>query len=453
MLVSLGSLIKRRWHTMIKLTSSLRESLTNFATSNNMSLRELAQVVNMALEHDSLLKQHNAAIWQNEKDKRWRTHLPNGKLLVKTKKEDLENAVVDYYRTAPMSTPAVPLNLTSSSITNVATPQSNCTLKTLYPQWYELRKYEVSPNTLADDISNWEKYISNSEIADIPLNQLSRSKLKAWANQLITKYSMKKKYYSNIRSVLNSLLDFAVDEDLIDTNNFRNLKLNAHLFTPPTLKAENEEVFTPQEQKLVMQEAEEDSMNNHSAIPLGICLLFLTGMRVGELCGLRYGDIRDNSIFIQRMVVADQVETPDGLKQRGFKVVEHAKSSAGQRQIPLVPQARQYLEQIKKINYSNGYSTTPNDLIFQRDDGLCNQRVFECRIKKYCNSHHLNLPFKKSCHDIRRTYITNLFEKGLNADTIRRLAGHENIDMTMKYCRGRVSQNELTAILEKALAD
>lgn len=64
----------------------------------------------------------------------------------------------------------------------------------------------------------------------------------------------------------------------------------------------------------------------------------------------------------------------------------------------------------------------------------------------------MGLSFAKSCHDIRRTYISKLYDSGVNPDTIRRLAGHENIEMTMKYCRGRKAQEELEKILEQSLS-
>lgn len=101
------------------------------------------------------------------------------------------------------------------------------------------------------------------------------------------------------------------------------------------------------------------------------------------------------------------------------------------------------------MNKMNHYPCADTDLIFQRKEGMCNQRVFDCRLKKYCNPKHLDLPFVKSCHDIRRSYISHLFDLGINPDSIRRMAGHKNIEMTMKYCRGRKAQEELEKILEQ----
>lgn len=326
----------------------------------------------------------------------------------------------------------------------------NCTLKTIYPQWLELRRYEVSRNTLADDLEYWKKYIATDKIADIPLSQLSRTALRLWSCEIIKNHKMKKKYFANVKRTLNSLLDFAVDEELLSINHLRSIKINSHLYTPTSFKAENEEVFTDQEQELVMKEAENDSKEHDSAIPLGICILFLTGMRIGELCALRNCDIDGNYLYVRRMMIENQVETSDGeLTRNGYRIVEHTKSSTGMRKIYLPEKARAYFAQIKELNKMNHYPCADTDLIFQRKKGMCNQRVFDCKLKKYCNPNHLNLPFAKSCHDIRRSYISHLFDLGINPDNIRRMAGHKNIEMTMKYCRGRKSQEELEKILEQ----
>ena len=442
-------------------TLELKKLLTNFAVSHNISLKEAAQLTNMILSQEMILERHKSPISQNERDKRWRTRLPNGKQLVKTRYDDLIHAIVDYYSNYQQEVSAVsfqeslpqknmPLaNQSVSAVTPPTNQANNCTLKSLYPEWLELRQTEVSKNTLADDIRYWTQYIATSTIASTPLSQLTRPQLKTWANQLIRENSMKRKYFENIRTVLNSLLDYAVDEEYVDTNKFRSIKLNSHLYKPTTFKEEHEEAFTEEEQALVMKEAEQDSIDTNSAIPLGICILFLTGMRIGELCGLRYGDIRGDSLYISRMVIAKQIDTSNGLKCSGYEIVEHAKSSAGQRRIPLTTKAREYFCQIKKLNERNGFSTSDTDLVFQRKGGMCNQRVYDSHLKKYCNPNHLNLPFAKSCHDIRRSYISHLFDLGLNPDEIRRIAGHENIEMTMRYCRGRKSQDELVRILEE----
>ena len=418
--------------------TNLKNGLTNLAASNSMSFEEMSQFLNMLQERQAILSHHKSPISQNPNDKRWRTRLPNGKQIVKTRKEDLEDAIIAYYREFPN----VP------QTTNPFTG-SHCTLKTLYPRWLEQRKKDVCKSTLADDIGNWTRYIASSEISDIPLQNLSTKMLKNWATQLLNGHPMKRKYFNNIKSVLNSLLDYAVGDDIIEVNKFRHIKLNKNLFQPPTPKADYEEVFSEHEEKLVMDEAERDSNSTHSAIPLGICILFLTGLRVGELCALHYGDIKGEYLYVRRMMIEKQVETPDGqMKWNGYEIVDHTKSSAGTRVLPLTKQAQDYFAKIRSLNMDNGFSVSPNALIFQRKKkGMCTPKVFDTRIKKYCR--HLELPFEKSCHDIRRSYITSLFDLGINIATIKRLAGHEQVEMTMNYSRGRKALAELADLLER----
>lgn len=53
------------------------------------------------------------------------------------------------------------------------------------------------------------------------------------------------------------------------------------------------------------------------------------------------------------------------------------------------------------------------------------------------------MDFRVKTHDLRRTYITNLINEGLDPKTVQRLAGHETIQMTMEiYAQVKYNQPE-----------
>lgn len=70
-------------------------------------------------------------------------------------------------------------------------------------------------------------------------------------------------------------------------------------------------------------------------------------------------------------------------------------------------------------------------------------------MEKYCK--HLG-SLHKSPHKIRKTYISALIDDGVNIDTIRRLAEHEDERTTYgSYCYDRCSNEQVEEQLENAL--
>ncbi len=53
-------------------------------------------------------------------------------------------------------------------------------------------------------------------------------------------------------------------------------------------------------------------------------------------------------------------------------------------------------------------------------------------------------------HDLRRTFVTRLLEVGVDLNTTRQLAGHEQIQTTTRYDRrGKGKQRKAAAMLDK----
>ena len=83
--------------------------------------------------------------------------------------------------------------------------------------------------------------------------------MKAWATDLIRTHPMTKHYFSSeIKTILNGLLDYAVDKELIESNKFRGIKINSRVFKAKDIKEDTEDVFTLEEEQLIMAEAEKE---------------------------------------------------------------------------------------------------------------------------------------------------------------------------------------------------
>jgi len=138
-------------------------------------------------------------------------------------------------------------------------------------------------------------------------------------------------------------------------------------------------------------------------------VLFATGMRISELCGLNRSQIDDTGrIFI----------TGKGRKQRF---------------VYLTPRAKQHLD---------AYSATRQDncpALFipyaGRNVAKLKKRIstnyLQDRIKRYREKLRINVP--TSAHSLRHGFATYLAEQGANPAALQILLGHESLDTTTRY--------------------
>ena len=144
------------------------------------------------------------------------------------------------------------------------------------------------------------------------------------------------------------------------------------------------------------------------------CLIALqTGLRCGEICGLMWSDIdfdaqiihvRHNAIFTSAQTV----------------VSSDLKTAAARRDIPIPPTLLALLTSEK-----NG-SESP--FVLHMDNGGALSQTSFSNLWDMVRS----LDFHVTPHQLRHTYITRLFESGLDIKEIQYLAGHTTIDMTLR---------------------
>ena len=138
-------------------------------------------------------------------------------------------------------------------------------------------------------------------------------------------------------------------------------------------------------------------------------ILFATGMRISELCGLNRNQIdASGRIFI----------TGKGRKQRF---------------VYLTPRAKYHLD-----NYLTARQDTAPALFVPyagRNVVKAKRRIstnyFQDRIKRYREKLKINVP--TSAHSLRHGFATYLAEEGANPAAIQLLLGHESLDTTTRY--------------------
>lgn len=165
------------------------------------------------------------------------------------------------------------------------------------------------------------------------------------------------------------------------------------------------------------------------------CLVALqTGMRRGEICGLMWSDIdfRNRIIHVRHNAI---------LRDGATTVSEDMKTAAAKRDIPIPPTLFGKLEQERRkskslyvVHGTDGSPMTKSS--FSRMMGIIASRTASTPGELGTSKPHTNvvrtLDFSVTAHQLRHTYITRLFESGLDIKEIQYLAGHTTVEMTLR---------------------
>ena len=392
---------------------------------------------------EEILSKHKYKIFQGS-DGRWKTTVPDEtkksgrRIIAKSDYNDFINELVAFYD--------------SIEDNNNSINESLCTLSDILPKWLELKEVHTDSGSYIKRIYvDWNKYYKGKDIANIPVQNMTQIYLDKWVHQTIKDYNLTRNQYYNMSIIIRQCLDYCCKLNILQSNPFRDVKINKKLFRKVRKPKSKTQVFLVKEQLLLFNEANNSFLRcPKCTTPLMIMFNFFLGLRIGELTALKWSDIEDNYLYVHRSEVEDvklDLNTGDVIST-SFKVVEYTKSDAGDRYVYLNSEAKKILRIVKRVNFEYG----------RYDDGFIflNMRNGRRTTTDAVSTYLQNLCIRagianKSSHKIRKTYISSLFDHNINIDTIRRMAGHESEKTTLQnYCFDQTDSDDLNVLLENA---
>lgn len=392
---------------------------------------------------EEILSKHKYKIFQGS-DGRWKTTVPDEtkksgrRIIAKSDYNDFINELVAFYDS---------IEDNSNSVN-----ESLCTLTDILPKWLELKEVHTDSGSYIKRIYvDWNKYYKGKDIANIPVQNMTQIYLDKWVHQTIKDYNLTRKQYYNMSIIIRQCLDYCCQLNILQSNPFRDVKINKKLFRKVRKPKSKTQVFLVKEQLLLFNEANNSFLRcPKCTTPLMIMFNFFLGLRIGELTALKWTDIEDNYLYVHRSEVEDvklDLNTGDVIST-SFKVVEYTKSDAGDRYVYLNSEAKKILRIVKRVNFEYG----------RNDDGFIflnmknGRRTTTDAVSTYLQNLCIRAGIaNKSSHKIRKTYISSLFDHNINIDTIRRMAGHESEKTTLQnYCFDQTDSDDLNALLENA---
>lgn len=215
------------------------------------------------------------------------------------------------------------------------------------------------------------------------------------------------------RTVMKMLFEDAVENRLITQN-----PITRSVKSVSLKETRERNALTIEEQKILLDSAKNSIHSNQFAF------ILQTGLRVGELTGLKWSDVdfEKGIINVSRTMVYIH-------SKKEWQCGE-PKTKNSKRTIPLTKEAVRILKNQKaRMKQLKVIPLEYNDFVFLSERGTpITKDSYNSCLRSYCKRKSLPLV---SMHLLRHTFATRCIESGMRPKTLQMILGHSNIGITM----------------------
>lgn len=164
-------------------------------------------------------------------------------------------------------------------------------------------------------------------------------------------------------------------------------------------------------------------MDAEDSTGIGVLFALFAGLRIGEICGLKWGDVdlRRRTVTVERTVERIANLDPDD-ERRTKLIISEPKTEAARRVIPL---PRFLAERLAARG-----EREDGDFILTSRPCPTEPSTFYCRYKTLMRRHALD---GYSFHALRHTFATRCVEKGFDTKSLSEILGHASISTTLTF--------------------
>lgn len=270
------------------------------------------------------------------------------------------------------------------------------TFKEVTDEWWDLEVEQLSPSTVKGYRSATDRALDF--FGDMFISDISAADVTKYLHHL-ARMSFSKKTVKNHKIVVSRILHFATVECYIRHNPANDAEL------PRNLVERKRKAATPKEESAIRNAADDEWLLPYFAL--------MTGMRKGELIGLKWSDIDldNNLISVQRSVWYDgsaaKIKTP--------------KTDAGIRTIPILAPLKERI-----ITCISQEKPNSNHFVFGTDKPL-SEKAYRYRYQRYQE----RVGITASLHQLRKSFATAAVDANIPPDVLKEIIGHKDISTTL----------------------
>lgn len=268
-------------------------------------------------------------------------------------------------------------------------------------EYFDLQKNKLREHTLERNKAHYDNHIK-PYFGLRHIDTLKPIELEKWQNEKLKTY--KPQTVQKFRSILYSILEKAVDNDIITKNPLSKV-VSPKLLKNFQNKDENVDPFTEDELSIIIKQAD-GYMKNF------IKFMYATGIRPGEIIALQWDDIDFDRKIIK--VYKTRMRSKEG----------DTKTLASTREVDLLPLAENALKDQQKITGDKGYI-----FVNSSKEPFYSHDIIGVNFSKILDKSGIKA---RVLYNLRHTFASQLISKGADIVWVSKMLGHKDVSITLK---------------------
>lgn len=280
------------------------------------------------------------------------------------------------------------------------------TIREIAAAWKEYKRPYVKQSTMAAYVLILENHILPTFGED---NSLPEQSVQAFVLHKIES-GLSTKSVKDILIVLKMVMKFGVKKEWMTYYEW-------DIKYPPSSKNKVLDVLSVTNHRKILNHIQ----SHFTFMGLGIYISLSTGLRIGEICALKWSDINvtDGILTVNRTI--ERIYIIEGEKKHTELVINTPKTKNSCREIPMNKELLGMLKPLKKVVNDDYY-------ILTNDERPTEPRTYRNYYKRLMEK--LDIP-KLKYHGLRHSFATRCIEVGCDYKTVSVLLGHSNISTTL----------------------
>lgn len=296
-------------------------------------------------------------------------------------------------------------------------------------EWLRLRKNKIRESTYIKYDTILKKHIKPKLGGCFPLG-ITTAVTDEFSRELLYKDGLAVKTVHDILVVLHGILKYTAAQL---PGAFPAVEINY-----PKERKKEMRVLSREEQERFIRYLLTDT----DTCKFGVLLMLLSGIRIGELCALSWGNINLKEQTIRIAATLQRLHnTAEESEKRTRIVIGAPKSDTSVRTVPMTDYAAELCRRFAVLN--------PAAFILTGTGACMEPRTLQYRIEKYARDCGLE---GVHAHTLRHTFATRAVEVGFEIKSLSEVLGHANTSITLeRYVHSsmelkRVNMSKLAAV-------